>query len=696
VEFQLSNFERYLWSPSLDTAAKSLLILFVAALLTIALKRSSAALRHFFWFLAMASLLALPGLTKFLPSLPIPIPQTALSEYLETKSRGSRSENPPVQVVPRTDSRAPSAAFPAHSMPPSQERATEQVGKVASERSGQLFNWMAWTGPVWLAGVLVVFVPLLVGTVILRRISAIAEPITNKVITALFHNACQDLGIQGEVQLLSSTSITMPVTWGFRRHVILLPDQYHDWAAERQRLVLLHELAHVKRMDCLTQFIAWSVCSLFWFNPLAWLAVRRMRIERERACDDLVTNQGVEAANYATHLLEIAQAGYGMTPTSIAAVAMARPTELEGRLLTILDAKRNRNHLTRADGIFSLTTIICTLCLIAACKTTQTDARASSNRARNSYRLDKAQFDSIASLSKISAISGESGFSMSLSNGIVWSWGFNGNGRLGDGSTINRSTPVRVDGLTDVVQIAGGGTFGAALMEDSTVWCWGANDVGQLGDGNYRDSPIPVHVLYHPDYETAYSEWYNAGYLSNVVEIAAGSRHCLALRAGGDFMSWGYNGIYHNSYARVPHGHDPVDIIHISAGDSHDLLLSSTGIVYAWGENNYGQVGNNSQVDIYAPGVAVLSSIVAIATGRHHSVALDNQGNVWVWGLNDHGQLGATSDMICKAPLRSGLTNVVAIAAGNGYTMALLSDNTVIEMGKTDVWDDWNQRLTAR
>ncbi|MDB6028424.1 MAG: antirepressor regulating drug resistance protein [Verrucomicrobiales bacterium] len=690
VELKWYSFERFLGAPSLDLAAKSVAILGIAACLAIVLKRSPAAVRHFVWFLGMASLLALPGLTQFLPSLPIRVPRTALGGYLEAKNRELQSVNPPAPGTPGTGVGIHNAGFTAQSDSRRQGEATEQAGNAASRRP---FDWIEWRGVIWLTGSFLVLVPLLIGTLVVLRIRDRAEPVRDEAISALVEKSCQEFGIERPVELFSTTSITMPVTWGFRRHVILLPDLFHDWVPERQQLVLLHELAHIRRMDCLTQLIAWSVCSLFWFNPLTWLAVRRMRVERERACDDMVINQGIKPSHYAAHLLEIAQGAYGMTSTSIAAVAIARPSELEGRLLTIMDSKRNRGNVPKSQGIFALTLLSGTLVLVAACKTIQADERGASNKPGNNYHLDRKRFDSIAPLSKISAISGEGGFSMSLSNGVVWSWGFNGNGRLGDGSTINRETPVRVEGLSNIVQIVGGGTFGAALTKDSTVWCWGANDVGQLGNGSYKDSHTPVQVLYHPDYQSAYPEFYNTGFLSNVVEIAAGTRHCMALRSIGDVMYWGYNGIYHNEYARVPHGKDPLGIIHISSGDSHDLLLSSAGVVYAWGENNYGQVGNNSQIDIYAPGVAVLSNIVAIATGRYHSLALDNQSNVWAWGLNDFGQLGITNQLLSKIPIRTGVTNAVAISAGNGYSMALLSDNSVIGLGQMDVWNTWSQRL---
>src|SRR4029078_12794075 len=102
--------------------------------------------------------------------------------------------------------------------------------------------------------------------------------------------------------------------------------------------MLLHELAHVKRNDCLTQIIAQICCAVYWFHPGVWYSARRLRSERELACDEHVLDVGVNACDYAAHLLDIARVCKAPFGTSAAAVAMARPSQLEGRLLAILDS----------------------------------------------------------------------------------------------------------------------------------------------------------------------------------------------------------------------------------------------------------------------------------------------------------------------------------------------------------------------
>jgi hypothetical protein len=141
------------------------------------------------------------------------------------------------------------------------------------------------------------------------------------------------------VRLLVSDEIAMPMTWGSKPALLILPVEALTWSDERARVVLLHEIAHVLRTDWLTHALARLVAALHWFNPLAWVALHAMTRERERACDDYVLLHGTRASDYATHLLDIARAGQPGLRHAIAP-AMARRSELEGRLLSILTPHR--------------------------------------------------------------------------------------------------------------------------------------------------------------------------------------------------------------------------------------------------------------------------------------------------------------------------------------------------------------------
>jgi TonB family protein len=152
------------------------------------------------------------------------------------------------------------------------------------------------------------------------------------------------LGIRRRVRLLSSRSARMPLTWGVLRPVIVLPPGAGDWPAARLRSVLLHELVHVRRFDLLAQAAGQLACCLYWFHPLAWMAARQLRKEREQACDDAVLAHGIPAPEYAGHLMDLVRAMSG-APSWSQSVAMAEASGLESRVRAMLDSKRDRRPL---------------------------------------------------------------------------------------------------------------------------------------------------------------------------------------------------------------------------------------------------------------------------------------------------------------------------------------------------------------
>src|SRR4051794_8922157 len=157
----------------------------------------------------------------------------------------------------------------------------------------------------------------------------------------------------------------MPMAWGVLRPSVLMPADADEWPLERLRIVLLHELAHVRRRDCLTHLLAQAACAVYWFNPLAWMAARRARNERERACDDLVLAMGTRGSDYAEELLEIARVmRSGRFPAVLAGatLAMAHRSQLEGRLLAILDPRIPRRGVTRGGAL--ATSFACLLAIV--------------------------------------------------------------------------------------------------------------------------------------------------------------------------------------------------------------------------------------------------------------------------------------------------------------------------------------------
>ncbi len=309
----------------------SLLILFAAAVNLLLRRKLSAASRHFVWTLALVGLLVLPLFSAMVPSWSIPL--RVASAPRAWPEAPMRSEDLAFRPTPATGpigddaasfgslAAAPRAAAPALDL--------------------RNLPWARLAFGLYLGGLAFLALRLLVSRWSLRRLVASSTEATDPSWRTLVRECEAQMGIAEPVRLLRSLDRSMPMTFGIATPSILIPAVADTWAADRRRAVLLHELAHIARRDCLTQFLAHLACAAYWIHPGVWFLARRLRVERELACDDRVLSAGAPPHDYAAHLLELA---YSLTgPTSPAfVVAMARPAHLEGRMVAILDAARNR------------------------------------------------------------------------------------------------------------------------------------------------------------------------------------------------------------------------------------------------------------------------------------------------------------------------------------------------------------------
>jgi alpha-tubulin suppressor-like RCC1 family protein len=236
-------------------------------------------------------------------------------------------------------------------------------------------------------------------------------------------------------------------------------------------------------------------------------------------------------------------------------------------------------------------------------------------------------------INNVKAISAGGWHSVALKqDGTVWTWGWNDDGQIGDGSNTNKTIPTQVPNLNNVVQIAAGSYHNLALKNDGTVWAWGDNLYGQLGDGSNSDKNTPVQVLG----------------LNNVVQIASGRFFSMAVKSDGTLWAWGQNlygqlGDNTTNDKNTPiqvQGIDNVSTL-IACGAFHTIAIKNDGTVWTWGRNTYGNLGNNTVNNSSIPiQLTDVSNVQGVAAGTNFTTLFKNDGTFWGCGRNASGQLG--------------------------------------------------------
>lgn len=309
--------------------------------------------------------------------------------------------------------------------------------------------------------------------------------------------------------------------------------------------------------------------------------------------------------------------------------------------------------------------------------------------------------------SQISAVaSSQIGTCTVKSDGTAYCWGYNGMGTVGDGTTIDRTSPVQVHGvgnagyLSGVSKITRGSEMTCALKTDGTVYCWGSGYAGNLGTGDGAGSYVPVQV----------HGVNNVGYLTDITNISAGSYHVCALKSDQTVYCWGSNNFGQvgnntttNQLSPVQvHGVSDVGfltgITQISTGDSHSCALKTDGSMYCWGLGSYGRLGvnstSNSSTPVQVHGVndgGYLSNVIKIKMGNTNSCAIDSSNNIYCWGYNSSGQLGDNTTTNRYTPVQvhgvsnvGFLTDISDIMMGSNFGCALKSDNSLYCWGLGD------------
>ncbi|MBL8603385.1 MAG: hypothetical protein JNK72_15780 [Myxococcales bacterium] len=269
----------------------------------------------------------------------------------------------------------------------------------------------------------------------------------------------------------------------------------------------------------------------------------------------------------------------------------------------------------------------------------------------------------------VSLVVGYSSTCVVLRDGTVRCWGYNGNGRLGDGTTTNRVLPTTVPGITNALDGGSGDDYHCVRLANGTIRCWGYNGYGNLGDGTTTQRPSPVQV---------------SG-ITTSVQVTAGIYHTCSRLADATVRCWGYNGYGQLGDGSTTNRYTPVavsgltGVVHVAAGGYHTCAVRNDGTVWCWGYNPYGNLGDGTATTRNTPvQVSGVTGAVAVSAGVYHTCALLSNGTVRCWGYNAYGQLGdASTTTRYTASTVSGLSTATTLTAGYYHTCARLSDATV-------------------
>jgi beta-lactamase regulating signal transducer with metallopeptidase domain len=348
----------------LDTALKGAILIAIAGAAAYALRNRSAASRHAVWTAAVVGHIAIPALVFLLPAWTLPVLPAADWMQRAPAATASNVGAARASTVSTAKSTAPqttsgtklSATTPASIPGTESANPTNRAAIVgASVKSTPRVSRIQIFALAWFLGAIAVLLRLAVGTWKVGQLARDGYRVEDGVWLSLTQRLANRLGVTRPLTLLRGSELAVPVTWGVLYPAVLLPNDADNWPEERRRFVLVHEMAHVKRFDALTQLIAQIAIALFWFDPLVWIAAHQMRVEREHACDDYVLRDGTAPSLYAGELLEMVRSigtrRHDHAAPAFAALAMARRSEFEGRMLAILDPKLNRRTLNRRSTV---------------------------------------------------------------------------------------------------------------------------------------------------------------------------------------------------------------------------------------------------------------------------------------------------------------------------------------------------------
>ena len=323
----------------IDALIQSAVLFALVAIVTQLLKRRApASLRHMLWAFAIIGALAAPIMSRVSPLELRVMPPAAAAPAKGHAINQNRNRDATTSPSPSVDGVGDAAA--------TGDPAPADNGTGSSARRPERrIAWMKIAVIAWGVGALVLLARMLFGLVTVHRIARRAVEVNDPMWHADIDRCIATSSVRQAVEVRMSDEAPVPYTCGLTHPTIVLPRSAGEWSPERRDAVLLHELAHISRGDLAMNILSHLTRALYWPNPLAWHAANGLRYEGERAADDAVLRSGAKASEYADHLLDIVKS-VGQ-PVPKIALAMARSSDFEGRLLAILEPGVPRTRLGR-------------------------------------------------------------------------------------------------------------------------------------------------------------------------------------------------------------------------------------------------------------------------------------------------------------------------------------------------------------
>ena len=328
----------------LSTFLKCIALLLITALIQPCLHKLSSNSKHQFWLALLVIIALMPVFSLVVPPgfLPLKI-QSAVS--------------------PRA-LRILDAVLPRYNELGGQVQSASGMSMSASVRQSQIrmFTWEAVCVMFWLTGTIYFLARVIIGKFGIKRMRNDTRTIEDKSIMKTLAIVLKEFKIRRNVQVLTSCTCRVPFTYGTFKPIILLPPGAASWPVERLRSVLIHELAHVKRLDSLTQQFARIVYAFFWFVPMAWIAYRNLHIEQEKSCDEYAVDSGIEAERYARHILNVVRFARGRLLLTGIYFSRGKRKMLEKRILHLL--RFDRMGVISRKWVPIVTVMLCVLLIV--------------------------------------------------------------------------------------------------------------------------------------------------------------------------------------------------------------------------------------------------------------------------------------------------------------------------------------------